>query len=168
VLHEPPDKAGGDLLTESQWGSWPELDSGRRRELPHGGCQLSSEFRDSSHGDGLTEGLDSVRRWVRLGIVLLRHHGYPGSGPSMPEVTPLLPALFLIISTVVTMLLELFGLEEEEEGSDLSSLRVQTPLYRLGSGYRLGGRLPSCRLLRGCVFSVILWPLTPRLTVATL
>jgi hypothetical protein len=49
----------------------------------------------------------------------------------MPEVTPLLPALFLIISTVVTMLLELFGLEEEEEdGSDLSSLRVQTPLYR--------------------------------------
>jgi hypothetical protein len=35
----------------------------------------------------------------------------------MPEVTPLLPALFLIIFTVVTMLLELFGLEEEEEGS---------------------------------------------------
>jgi hypothetical protein len=52
---------------------------------------------------------------------------------------PLLPALFLIIFTVVTMLLELFGLEEEEEGSDLPSLRVQTPLYRRGSGYRLGG-----------------------------
>jgi hypothetical protein len=33
----------------------------------------------------------------------------------MPEVTLLLPALFLIISTVTTMLLELFGLEEEEE-----------------------------------------------------
>jgi hypothetical protein len=64
---------------------------------------------------GLTEGLDGVRRWVRLGIVQLRHHGYPGSGPSTPDVTPLLPALFLISSTVVTTLLELFGLEEEEE-----------------------------------------------------
>jgi hypothetical protein len=43
-----------------------------------------------------------------------------GSGPSTLEVTPLLSALFLIISTVVTTLLELFGLEEEEEyGSDL-------------------------------------------------
>jgi hypothetical protein len=40
---------------------------------------------------------------------------YPGSGPSTPEVKPLLPALFRIISTVVTTLLELFGLEEEEE-----------------------------------------------------
>jgi hypothetical protein len=59
----------------------------------------------------------------------------------MPEVTPLLPALFLIISTVVTTLLKLFGLEEEEEGSDFPRLRVQTPLYRQGSGYRLGGRL---------------------------
>jgi hypothetical protein len=44
-------------------------------------------------------------------------------------------------------------------------LRVQTPLYRQGSGYRLGGRLPGCRLLRGCVFRVIPWP---PLTVATL
>jgi hypothetical protein len=69
---------------------------------------------------------------------------YPGLGPSTPEVTPLLPALFLIISAVVTTLLELFGLEEEEEdGSDIPSLRVQTPLYRQGSGYRLGGRLPA-------------------------
>jgi hypothetical protein len=25
----------------------------------------------------------------------------------------------------------------------ISSLRVQTPLYRQGSGYRLGGRLPG-------------------------
>jgi hypothetical protein len=40
---------------------------------------------------------------------------YPGLGPSTPEVKPLLRALFRIISTVVTMLLELFGLEEEEE-----------------------------------------------------
>jgi hypothetical protein len=51
--------------------------------------------------------------------------------------------------TVATTLLELFGLEEEEEGSDLPSLRVQTPLYRQGSDYRLDGRLPGCRLLRG-------------------
>jgi hypothetical protein len=50
---------------------------------------------------------------------------------------------------VATRLLELFGLEEEEEGSDLPSLRVQAPLYRRGPGYRLGGRLPGCRLLRG-------------------
>jgi hypothetical protein len=40
---------------------------------------------------------------------------YPGSGPSKPEVKPLLPALFRIISIVVTTLIELFGLEEEEE-----------------------------------------------------
>jgi hypothetical protein len=33
----------------------------------------------------------------------------------MPEVKPLLPALFHIILTEITMLLELFGLEEEEE-----------------------------------------------------
>jgi hypothetical protein len=50
---------------------------------------------------------------------------------------------------VATRLLELFGLEEEEEGLDLPSLRVQTPLYRRGSGYRLGGQLPGYRLLRG-------------------
>jgi hypothetical protein len=93
---------------------------------------------------------------------------YPGSGPSTPEVTPLLPTLFLIIFTVVTALLELFGLEEEEEGLDLPNLRVQTPLYRQGSGYRLGGRLPGCRLLRGCGLGVIRYPLTPRVTMATL
>jgi hypothetical protein len=33
----------------------------------------------------------------------------------MLEVKPLLPAMFRIISTVVTTLLEMFGLEEEEE-----------------------------------------------------
>jgi hypothetical protein len=35
--------------------------------------------------------------------------------------------LFSIIFIVVKTLLELFGLEKEEEGSDLPSLRVQTP-----------------------------------------
>jgi hypothetical protein len=85
---------------------------------------------------------------------------YLGSGPSTLEVTPLLRAFLSIISTVVTTLLELFGLEEEEEdGLDPPRLRVQTPLYRQGSGYRLGGRLPSCQLLRGCIFGVIIWPL---------
>jgi hypothetical protein len=49
---------------------------------------------------------------------------------------------------VATRLLKLFGLEEEE-GSDLPSLRVQAPLYRRGPGYRLGVRLSGCRLLRG-------------------
>jgi hypothetical protein len=82
-------------------------------------------------------------------------------------VTPLLPALFCIIFAVVTMLLELFGLEEEDDQIS-PSLRVQTPLYRRESGYRLGGRLSFCRLLRGCVFGVILWHLTPSLTAATL
>jgi hypothetical protein len=86
----------------------------------------------------------------------------------MPEVTPLLPALFLISLTVVTTLLELFGLEKEEEGSDPPSLRVQTPLYRQGSGYRLGAWLPGCRLLCGCGLGVIRWPLIPCLTMATL
>jgi hypothetical protein len=63
---KPPDEAGGDLLTESRWGSQLELHSGRRRVLPHGGRQLSWDFSDSSHRDGLKEGLDGVRRWVRL------------------------------------------------------------------------------------------------------
>jgi hypothetical protein len=56
-----------------------------------------------------------VRRWVQLGIVLRDTTDYPGSGPSTPEVKPQLPALFHIIFTVVTTLLELFSLEEEEE-----------------------------------------------------
>jgi hypothetical protein len=64
----PLDKAEGDLLTESQWGSWPELHSGHCRMLPHGGRQLSWYFGDSSHGYGLTEGLDGVQRRVWLKI----------------------------------------------------------------------------------------------------
>jgi hypothetical protein len=34
-------------------------------------------------------------------------------------------------------------------------LQAQTPLYRRGSGYRLGDRLSGYRVLRGCVFGVI-------------
>jgi hypothetical protein len=66
---KPPNEAEGDLLTESQWGSWPEHYFGHRCALPHGGRQLSWDFSDSSLGDGLLEGLDGVRRWVRLEIV---------------------------------------------------------------------------------------------------
>jgi hypothetical protein len=65
---EPLDKAGGDLLAEGRWGSRPELHSGRCRALPHGGRQLLWYFGDSSHGGGLTDGLDGVQRWVRLEI----------------------------------------------------------------------------------------------------
>jgi hypothetical protein len=53
------------------------------------------------------------------------------------------------------MLLELFGLEEEEEDQISPSLRVQTPLYRRGPGYRLGNALTGCRLLGGGVLGVI-------------
>jgi hypothetical protein len=69
---------------------------------------LSWEFRDSSHGDGLTEGLDGGDDGSGSGLCQRRHLGYPGSGPSTPEVKPLLPACFLISFTVVTVLLELF------------------------------------------------------------
>jgi hypothetical protein len=50
---------------------------------------------------------------------------------------------------MATRLLELYCLEVEEDKLDLPSLRVQAPLYRRGPGYRLGGRLPGCWLLRG-------------------
>jgi hypothetical protein len=41
---------------------------------------------------------------------------YLGSGPSRVEVKPLLPACFILSYTVaIIVLLELFGLEEEEE-----------------------------------------------------
>jgi hypothetical protein len=58
---EPPNKAGGDFLAESRWGSQPKLHSGHCHTLPHGGRQQSWYFEDSSHGDGLTEGLDDVQ-----------------------------------------------------------------------------------------------------------
>jgi hypothetical protein len=65
---KPLDKAGCDLLTEGRWGSRPELHSGRCRTFPHGGRQLSWYFEDSSHRDGLSEGLAGEQRWVRLEI----------------------------------------------------------------------------------------------------
>jgi hypothetical protein len=69
---------------------------------------------------------------------------YPGSGPSTPEVKPLLPALVFILSTRwLTRLLELYCLEVEEEEFDLPTLRVQAPLYRQGPGYSLASGCPA-------------------------
>jgi hypothetical protein len=56
------------------------------------------------------------------------------------------------------MLLELFGLEEEEEDRISPRLRVQAPLYRQGPGYRLGNASAGCRLLGGGGLGVILLP----------
>jgi hypothetical protein len=69
---KPPDKARGDLLAESRRRSQPKHYSGRYHALPHGGHQLSWYFGDSSHGDGLTEGLDGVQRRVQLEICVTR------------------------------------------------------------------------------------------------
>jgi hypothetical protein len=48
--------------------------------------------------------------------------------------------------------------------SDLPRLRVQTPLYRRGSGYKLGGRLPAPPWLH--LRRDLLALLCPRLTIA--
>jgi hypothetical protein len=69
---------------------------------------------------------------------------YPGSGPSTPEVKPLLPALLFILSTRwLTRLLELYCLEGVEDVFDLPTLRVQAPLYWQGPGYRLVSGCPA-------------------------
>jgi hypothetical protein len=74
---EPLDKAEGDLLTESRWGSRPKLHSGRCCTLPHGGHQLSWYFGDSSHRDGLSEGLIEEQRQVWLEISQVTTHHLP-------------------------------------------------------------------------------------------
>jgi hypothetical protein len=80
---------------------------------------------------------------------------YPGSGPSLPEVKPLLPALVFILSTWwLTRLLELYCLEVEEEVSDLPILRVQAPLYRWGPGYSL---VSGCPAAGSPVAAVLAW-----------
>jgi hypothetical protein len=53
------------------------------------------------------------------------------------------------------MLLELFGLDEEEEDRISPRLRVQAPLYRRGPGYRLGNTLAGCQLLGGGILGMI-------------
>jgi hypothetical protein len=68
----------------------------------------------------------------------------PGSGPSSPEVKPLLPALLFILYTWwLTRLLELYFLEVEEEEFDLPTLRIQAPLYRQEPGYSLASGCPA-------------------------
>jgi hypothetical protein len=56
------------------------------------------------------------------------------------------------------MLLELFGLEEEEEDRISPMLRVQAPLYRRGPGYRLGNDSAGCQLLSGGILGMTLSP----------
>jgi hypothetical protein len=80
---------------------------------------------------------------------------YPGSGPSTPEVKPLLPALLFILSTRwLTRLLELYCLEIEEEVFDLPTLRVEAPLYRQGLGYSL---VSGCPAAGSSVAAVLTW-----------
>jgi hypothetical protein len=55
---------------------------------------VSWKFGDSSHGDGLTEGLDGGEDGPGSGLCQRRHLGYPGLGPSTPEVKLLLPPAF--------------------------------------------------------------------------
>jgi hypothetical protein len=114
--------------------------------LPHGGRQLSWEFGDSSHGDGLTEGLDDGDDGSGSGLCQQRHLGYPGSGPSTSEVKPLLPACFLLALQWLQCSSSCLSRGGRRKRIRSPRLRVQTPLYRRGSGYRLGGRLPGCRL----------------------
>jgi hypothetical protein len=69
---------------------------------------------------------------------------YPGLGLSMPELKPLLPALVFILSTRwLTVLLELCCLEEEEEGFDPLTPRVQAPLYRRCPSYSMSPGFPA-------------------------
>jgi hypothetical protein len=92
---------------------------------------------------------------------------YLGSGPSMPEVKPLLPALLFILCTRwLTRLLELYCLEVEEDEFNLPILRVQAPLYRKGPGYNIAS---GCPATSSPVAAVLAWappsssPLTGRM-----
>jgi hypothetical protein len=138
----------------------------------HHGCRhqsfpcMSWEFRDSSHGDGLTEGLDGGDDGSGSGLCQRRHLGYPGLGTSMPEVKPLLPACFLLSSHWLQRSSSCSSRGGTRRLIGSPRLRVQTPLYRQGSGYRLGGRCPAAgspwlRLRRD-----LLALLCPLLTVA--
>jgi hypothetical protein len=107
---------------------------------------MSWEFRDSSHGDGLMEGLDSGDDGSDSGLCQWRHLGYRGSGPSTPEVKPLLPACFLLASQWLQRSSSCSSRGGRRRRIPSPRLRAQTPLYRRGSGYRLGGRLLGCRV----------------------
>jgi hypothetical protein len=110
---------------------------------------VSWYFGDSSHGDGLTEGLDDVQRWVRLKIVLLGYQRLPRfralhSGGN----TPTSCLVSYSQHTVATRLLELYCLEVEEEEFDLPSLRVQAPYIGRGLVTSLVSSCPVIRLKR--------------------
>jgi hypothetical protein len=62
----------------------------------------------------------------------------------MPEVKPLFLALVFILSTWwLTVLLELYCLEEQEEGFDHPTQRAQAPIYRQGPGYSKSSGCPA-------------------------
>jgi hypothetical protein len=130
-----------------------------RRRLYIGGGVISEgvswEFRDSIHGDGLTEGLDGGDNGSGSELCQRRHLGYPGSGPSTLEVKPLLPACFLLASQWLQCSSSCSSRGGRRRRIRSPRLRAQTPLYRQGSGYRLGGRLLAPR---GCISGVIFWP----------
>jgi hypothetical protein len=52
---------------ETELAKAQEVESKLRLEFDQ--WLVSWDFSDSSHGDGLTKGLDGVRRWVQLKIV---------------------------------------------------------------------------------------------------
>jgi hypothetical protein len=89
----------------------------------------------------------------RRHLGLPRFRALPGGGKA-----PTSCLLRIIWTVAITVFLELFGLEEEEEDRISLGLRVQAPLYKWGPGYRLGSDSSGCRLLRGHVFGVIIWP----------
>jgi hypothetical protein len=64
--------------------------------LPHGGHQLSWEFRDSSHGVAYRGGSMVVTMGPAQDCANGDTSVYPGSGPSRVEVKPLLPAYFVL------------------------------------------------------------------------
>jgi hypothetical protein len=64
--------------------------------LPHGGRQLSWEFRDSSHGVAYRGGSMVVTMGLAQDCANKDTSVYPGSGPSQVEVKPLLPACFVL------------------------------------------------------------------------
>jgi hypothetical protein len=119
---------------------------------------MSWEFRDSSHGMAYRRGLTVVTMGPARDCANGDTSVYPGSGPSPMEVKPLLPACFVLSRQWLLQCSLSCSARGGRSRLDLPSLRVQTPLYRRGSGYRLGGGSSGYRLLRGCVFGVIPWP----------
>jgi hypothetical protein len=65
--------------------------------LPHGGRQLSWEFRDSSHGEAYRRGSTVVTMGLAQDCANGDTSVYPGSGPSRVEVKPPTSCLLRII-----------------------------------------------------------------------